>query len=257
MIEALRSCLSSWKPPDATGEYARRMWRHTLDYHALPAADRRDGSGALPYLPIDPDALGCRLTAADSLLDVGCLGGYGLFDIAENRRHAGAALPRLIGVDQAASSIELTRIMAKHWAGGTATDFLRADAMGLPLPDKTCRVVVARLLLPYTSIDDTLRELTRVLANDGLLYLQVHGPRYYLGRISARYRRPRIASYYMRPLLACAWLRFAGRQPDGAWFRETALTSGMLRRLAGQHGLTERWRGTDRARPFAAYGRKS
>lgn len=146
--------------------------------------------------------------------------------------------------------------MAVIWAHGATTDFLRADAAKIPLPDKTCRVVVARLLLPYTSIHDTLRELSRVLADDGLMYLQAHGPRYYLRMFSRKYRTPKMAVYYLRPLLACAWFRLAGRQPSSARFRETALTQSMLRRLAKPHGLTERWRDPDRVRPFAIYGRK-
>ncbi len=137
------------------------------------------------------------------------------------------------------------------------TVFLCADAVNLPLPDKTCRVVVARLLLPYTPINDTLRELTRVLAKGGLLYLQVHGPRYYLQSLSRRYRNPRIAAYYLRPLMACAWLRLTGHQPLAPWFRETALTYGMLQRLMEPYGFTEQWRRLDRVRPFAVYRRRA
>ncbi len=137
------------------------------------------------------------------------------------------------------------------------TVFLCADAVHLPLPDKTCRVVIARLLLPYTPINDTLRELIRVLAKDGLLYLQVHGPRYYLEGARRRWRSPLVAAYYLRPLSACAWLRLTGHQPTATWFRETALTYGMLQRLMEPYGFTEQWRGSDRVRPFAVYRRRT
>lgn len=253
-MQDLRQLLDAWDPVRGA-RYAAGMWRHTLEQHAagapLPAG--YDGSGALPYLPVMPESLGCAVSSRDEVLDAGCLGGHGLFDLAARRRAAGLAMPRLTGVDNDPESLALARYMAAGWRESAEAVFHEACAEKLPFGNGRFKVAIGRLLLPYTRIGAALNEFARTLAPGGLLYLQVHGPGYYLEQLSRNRRRPRTLVYYMRPLIACAFMKVRGRQPASRWFRETAMTGNMLRRAACRRGLRERWRDPDRRRPFAVF----
>ena len=236
-IEKIRARLAA-VPADAAGDYALHMWRHTFD---CLESGRADASGALPYLPVAPETLGVALGADHRLLDAGCLGGHGMFDLAQRRSAAGLPVPRMTGLD-IAFNVPVMEL--------SENGFVMATAEALPFADETFRVVVARLLLPYVRIAPALAELRRVLTPGGLLYLQSHGPRYYRRKLLQQLAAPRVAFYYLRPLVSGWILRSSGRQPQSPRWRETAVSAGMLERLAARHGLRVVWRGTDQARPL-------
>ena len=244
MLEKIRTRLAAMPDNDAVS-YATHMWRHTLD---CLETGREDASGALPYLPAAPEALGIALSENDRVLDVGCLGGHGLFDLAWRRQQAGMPLPQMTGMD------------IEYWLPvrelcGDAFDFVAGSAEALPFADGTFRVVIARLLLPYVRIESALAELHRVTAGDGLMYLQAHGPGYYRRKLLRSLRNPRTALYYLRPLISGVMLQLTGRQRAAPRWRETALSAGMLERLAVRHGLRVVWRGADADRPLVVLRR--
>lgn len=233
-------------PAAESSAYARQMWLHTLD---CLESGRHDSSGAVPYVPVAPETLGCTLSENDRLLDVGCLGGHGLFDFGWRRAAAGLPLPRMTGMD-IAFGLPVRELY------GEACEFVAGSAEELPFANETFRLVIARLLLPYVRIDAALAEISRVVADDGLVYLQSHGPGYYRQQLLRSLKAPRTAFYYLRPLVSGWILRGTGRQPRSSHWQEAALSDRMLEKLAAQHGLHAVWRGTDKARPLMVFGRR-
>ncbi len=239
--------------------YPLQMWRYALDCARTGQATPVGGTvNALPYVP---DAV-CALLpggAALSVLDVGCLGGYGLFDFA--RRQSGRVL-RLDGVDVDADGIALARAMGALWGAGALRlpavahiGFHAAPAERLPFPDAAFDLVIARLLLPYVEVKATLRELHRVAAPGGLLLMQTHAAGYY-GRQLVRHRHdPRRLAYYSRPLLAGILFRLTGRQPRAPRWREVALSRRHVLALGAQAGLACVWMDANpsHGRPLLAF----
>jgi ubiquinone/menaquinone biosynthesis C-methylase UbiE len=99
------------------------------------------------------------------LLDIGC--GMGTFAIEAARRGAVAA-----GVDFAPAALRTAARVAA--AEGVAVSFLQGDGAALPLPDRSCDVVLAADVTEHLD-DATLRavlhEAWRVLAGGGCLVL--------------------------------------------------------------------------------------
>lgn len=254
-VEELKTRLARWSAGPAEASYVLQMWGYVLDHAALddsqvPVSAQCD---AVPYLPVQPESLGVSLSAGDALLDLGCLGGYGLYDVALRRRRAGLPLPRLVGVDCDATSVAVARDLAETWAAGGTTEFHQASAAQLPLSDASFRMVVGRLLLPYVRVRETLAEIARVTAPGGLTLLQVHAPSYYRQRARERLGRPAVAFYYLRPLLAGLWLGLTGRQPAGRRFQETALSRAGLVRLCRAAGFEPAWQGGFDQKPIFVF----
>jgi ubiquinone/menaquinone biosynthesis C-methylase UbiE len=253
MINRLRQKLDAWNAPDAFARYEVEIWRHALMYREMPREMRCDASGALPYLPVEPESLGLLLTENDYVLDIGCLGGYGAFDVVQQRLENAMPVPRMVCVDNAEASLGLGRHMAEIWSSDSFPHFVRADAAKLPFSRGSFRLIIARLLLPYTSIDDALGEMSRVVADNGLIVLQIHGPGYYLNRLAASFPKILIMQYYLRPILSCLYMRLTGRQSGLKWFTETALTTEMLYRCTSSLGFVLLWQNSDALRPMAVF----
>ncbi len=101
---------------DPRTAYAVQMWRYALD-HADTFIPAHENCDAIPYLPIKPEAYGLALTAQHRILDIGCLGGYGLFDMTRCLAAAGCEIPAMVGVDIDPASVDMGRRMAAIWAG--------------------------------------------------------------------------------------------------------------------------------------------
>jgi len=245
-----KQALADWGLQTDGASYAVNMWRHVLAMLHTPNAV--DGSGAVPYVPQEVLSYENQAAGFQAVLDVGCLGGYGLFDFTVRRLSEGYALPRMTGVDISADSIALGQYMARKgvWGQDNAPSFLMAVAEGLPFDHDAFDLVLARLLLPYVDVEVALAELARVSVPGGLLLFQLHAPHYYLQRVWNSRRNWRWMLYYLRPIFSCAYGRVTGRQPRWMRWREMAMTPGMFSRWAERHGLEVVQVFGDRRRPM-------
>lgn len=251
LLAALRGYEAAGKPL----AYPLQMWKLALDLIAQSDQDVgvTEECDAIPYVPFVPEDFGVSLGVQSRVLDVGCLGGYGLFDFAYRRQRAGRPVPRLTGVDIAAESVQLAEAMATIWAKGMSVRFERAEAGSLPLGVESFDLVVARLLLPYVRIESALDEIARVLRAPGMVLLQVHAPRYYATRAWTRLAKPAAAFYYLRPLVSGLLFAALRRQPRHPWLAETALSAGRLAALCARRGLNLAWRGGFEQKPLLGF----
>lgn len=237
---------------DGSEGYIRRMWRHVLDPSGTP-----DENGALPYVPFAPEQLGVELKPSSRVLDIGCLGGYGLADFARRRRAEGAVVPKLVGIDVDPRSVAVARQLAPHW-GGSLADFLESSAEEMPFPDAWFDIVVARLVLPYTDVGRVIDGVARVLRPGGLWLVQLHDPRYYLGALRSGPKGLRDMVGRLRPLVRFAVSAVAQRPIR---MGEAAMTSqqmedwsrGSFERVPMQDALTDEVR---TSRPYVLLRRR-
>lgn len=253
---ALVAELDKWGSSAEAGLYPGEMWRYTLDYHAAEASDSAEvpepseTCDAIPYIPPGLDQL--DLAAQSRILDIGCLGGYGLYDVYRRRALSGEPVPDMVGIDISEGSVEMATAMGKHWAAGHTVEFKVMDARRLAFPDESFDLVIARLLMPYVLVREVLGEIARVMTNDAMAILQLHGFRYYLQGCRRSLSRPREFFYYARPILSGLCFAVSGGQPGLRLFRETALEPAGLERAARGAGLRPVWRGGFNVKPLVA-----
>ena len=257
-VAAVRERLNTYRGQGGSADYVVQMWDLALQHldtvdDEVPSTESCD---AIPYLPRSvPIAAG---DASDDpvFLDIGCLGGYGLFDVTHRRAGERCPWSRMVGMDVDSTSVRLAQELASVWAGELPVSFCCGSAEDVPLDDRSCSVVVARLLLPYVRIRETIAEIHRVLAPGGIVLFQLHTFRYYGQSLREHWRSPGLAAYYFRPILAGLVFDVSGRQMRHRWFAEAALREATLRRLCRQQGMLPVWQGGFKARPLIAF-RKS
>ena len=241
-------------PETNAGQYAVNMWKHALAMLQDPTAV--DGSGAVPYLPAELDDVVKELTPEDRILDVGCLGGYGLFDLAARRQAAGLDIPQLFGIDTEKESIRIAQHMAAHHAWDCEPPaFAVARVEELPFADGYFDVVIARLVLPYVDLHAALSEIARVMKPHGHVLAQWHAPAYYWHQMRRNKHKLRPMLYYVRPILASAFLQISRRQWRGRYFGETALTVKQFTSHALRYGLVVERVFGDARRPMVGCGK--
>lgn len=213
--------------------YIAEQWALALD-----GRDDHTLESAVPYVPVDLDAHGVKLSADDLIVDIGCLGGFGLYDFARRRRAKGLPVPRMLGVDIAPESVRVAEKIAKSWANGGDVRFVETTAESLGVSDRSVSLVVARGVIQYTRIHDCLRELVRVLKPGGHALIQWGDPSYYVWAVGSR---PKDALYYATKLAAHAVFRVTGRQLPGDRFRDVPMTKNQFVRLARKYGFESVW----------------
>lgn len=238
---------------DAALRYAVQMWRFVLDVWD-PNRGRDTGRPPPPTIQCDaipyvPGELAEPAVEGGSILDVGSLAGYGLYDSA--RRWPGVT--RLRGVDIDARTVALGRRLADVWAGGLDVGLEQADARQLPFETASFRLVVARLVLPYVRVRDAIGEMARVLEPGGAVLFQVHAFPYYARRLRRSLGNARTAFYFIRPMISGALFRATGRQPRHPWFSEVAMSRAWLTRLCRSAGLEGVWSGGFAPRPVVIF----
>lgn len=221
--------------------YAAQMWRYVLrwssDTEAIPL--QCEQCDAIPYLPITPEDYALQLTSSSRILDVGCLGGYGLYDIAKRLRSQGMPVPRMTGVDLDPNSVEMARSLAEVWAVECDVTFGVMSAEDLALDDASFDLVISRLVLPYTDVRKALSSMQRRMERGGLLILQVHSPIYYLRQAAHVSMSLKSFVYYLRPVLVWFFYALTGKQiKRRGRSAETALSLGLLKREAQAVGLS-------------------
>lgn len=235
--------------------YVVRMWREALIEGAGVARHAQADPLVFPYVPFLPQPFARALDERSRALDVGCLGGFGLFDFARRRRREGRPVPRLYGLDVDGPSLALGAALAPAWAGPGGLQLERAIGEALPHRDASFDLVIARSVLQYLRIGPALDELARVVRPGGLVLIQVHAPAYYLHQIGRHAGRPLQAAYYARALLSALVFSGARRQPEHRWFKEAGMTYRCLVALCAARGLAPVWSNRDRRRPLALFAR--
>ncbi|MFU8780017.1 MAG: class I SAM-dependent methyltransferase [Kiritimatiellia bacterium] len=232
-------CLADWERRHGAS-YLTSMWWHVLDTRVQ--SDRNGGvtgkyNDALPYLPLAPESVGLCITRTTRVLDVGCLGGYGLYDLASRFRQDGREMPEFVGVDVDPDSIDLGVAMSQLWRSGAKVSFYTRQLEELDPDLGQFDIVLCRLVLPYTRIHKAMIALRAYTQDEGVLVLQVHSPLYYINRFVHSLKSPRKMFYYLRPL--CNGLLFAvfRLQLHGHLWQETALCRYVMTRLLRSNGF--------------------
>ncbi len=102
------------------------------------------------------------LDSDETILDIGC--GVGQAFIALNCTNR-----ICIGID-----IDQDAIAYGMKNYGDKIQFICADANRVPMPSNTFNLVFSRVALPYTNIPKVIKEIKRVLKNDGRVWLTLH-----------------------------------------------------------------------------------
>jgi SAM-dependent methyltransferase len=248
---ALREQLDSLV--DGKDPYVVRMWRE-----ALTEADGLDRGPhcdplAFPYIPFLPEQFGLPLTPDARVLDVGTLGGFGLFDFSVHRMRQGRPVPRLYALDVDRESLSMGAALARTWAGPDRVVFTLATGETLPYDTGSFDMVVARSVLQYLDIKPAIAELARVVRPGGLVLIQVHAFGYYLHQILRHISKPLQAAYYGRAFLSGVIFSTTCLQPRHRWFREAAVTDRRLLALCRAVGLELVWTNHAARRPLALF----
>jgi ubiquinone/menaquinone biosynthesis C-methylase UbiE len=232
------------------------MWRQALA--EADGDERRQDCDSLvfPYVPFSPERFGLQLTARSSVLDLGCLGGFGLFDFSVRRQRRSLPVPRLVGVDVDTDSLTLGQVLAPHWTRPQQSTFVAASGEALPFDDGHFDLVMARSVLQYLRIRPALAELARVARRGGLVFIQVHAPAYYLHQILRHLNHPLQAAYYARAFVSGVIFSASCVQPEHRWFREAAVTGGRLAALGRELGLEPIWSDRGVRRPLMLFVRR-
>jgi SAM-dependent methyltransferase len=233
--------------------YTAGMWRHVVSSQAAGTHDAGENNDSLPYVPVIPEDYGVRLTGLSRVLDVGCLGGYGLYDFAVRRKTAGLELPVLSGMDSDPLSVASAVSMAELWAPGGNVSFCPGKSEHLPYAEKTFDLVVCRLVLPYVRVVQSVSEAARVLRDDAIVVFQVHSPSYYTHRLLACGFKLSTAAYYLRPIISYLMFRISGRQPSWKWFAEMAMDTKSLMSVCASSGLVPVWQSETRRKPMMVF----
>lgn len=237
--------------------YILNMWREALQAQVTnPSGRAVTAGGALPYLPIDPSDYAVVLTSRSRVLDIGCLGGYGLYDLFMQCEKKGTPVPELVGVDRDEESIAIARRLASIWAQGVAVSFHPGRAEKVLLGIGTFDIVICRLVLPYTKVKQAMQQIGLLCKEGGIVIVQVHAAWYYARQMQRNRGSLRRLAYYVRPLLHGLWMQCTGWQLLGRWFGEMAISHRLLRRLARAEGLQPVRTFGDRERPLYVLQKK-
>jgi len=236
--------------------YITQMWRYALEDESTDGrktvlSGRCD---AIPYLPVDLSDYGLSLTENSSILDVGCLGGYGLYDIAKRLRRDSRPIPRMVGVDIDSDTIALSKQLADIWAVDSEVSFDISTAENLSPTIGCFDLVIARLVLPYTDVRAAMAAISSVLKEGGIVVLQVHAPSYYLSQAYHSWSSIKKMIYYIKPVLAWMFFCVMRRQPKSHYFQETALSSRLLVRQCRKFGLKLLGTSGFSAKPIFVFG---
>jgi len=158
-VDRLREKLALLRSKEEIPGYVYDMWIYALDniLKSKPEIPQSASCDAVPYLPSELDSYLAGLTEASVLLDIGCLGGYGLFDVAVRRHEAGLPVPSLVGVDIDDVSVGIGRKMADIWVEDEEVDFRKCSIEDLSFEDEYISLVIARLVLPCVRVDDAMK----------------------------------------------------------------------------------------------------
>ena len=259
-MNQLKQRLRELAAAGVASDYVVEMWQLVLTAHEKEQDGKtlriNEDCDAIPYLPTEFASDHVALTSESRVLDIGCLGGYGLYDYVERRRQAKRPVPQLVGMDKEEGSVQSAQRLAEIWAADTKIEFKVGEANDVPLADATCDLVLARLLLPYVRVWETLNEVKRVLKPDGLVLFQVHAPRYYRRQAKRQGWALGKRLYYVRPRLSRWLFWFSGRQPTGKRWAEMAMTPRALKRLCVPLGLVPVWEGGFASKPLVAFRRE-
>lgn len=123
----------------------------TLDYHLKELAISLDENDPRHSLPVAGDA--------QRVLDVGCGAGQSLVGMCPQQAY---------GIDTDLRALQLGRNVAER------VRFAAASGEQLPFADASFDLVFSRVALPYMHVPSAVREIRRVLAPGGRIWLALH-----------------------------------------------------------------------------------
>lgn len=230
--------------------YVKEMWRFVLaSGDGSPDSYIND---ALPYVPHEVLDTFSDM-AQHPILDIGCLGGYGLYDLVRHQRRNGEDVPLLCGVDIDSESIRIADEMAEVWSGSNRPEFRVSGMEELPFEDNAFGLVIARLVLPYVQLAKGIPQLQRVVRSNGYLLVQLHSPGYYAFQVRRNMTRPSNLVYYCRPIVSELLLWLTGWLTGGVTFGETALTVNHCSRILKRCGFRPVWMKGAGLKPLVLY----
>lgn len=198
---------------------------NVAEYHLSELRIARDPSAPGHLLPSIP--AGCR-----AVLDVGCGAGQTLIasDLAEGTIAC--------GVDPQTEALALGRTLTDR------VHFVASVGESLPFEANSFDFVLSRVALPYTHVPTAARELARVLAPRGRLWLTLHpvsmattSLRQGLRALSAR--RTVFALYVLTNALLLHLFGWQAAFPIGRRRYESVQTDRGITRVLAAAGLTE------------------
>jgi len=167
------------------------------------------------FLGREPGGDGKGVLDGMTVADIGCSAGF----IADELVNAGAS--RTFGVD-----IDVPGLRRAAARFGDRVVFVCGDGTALPFPDKSVNVLVFNHIYEHVvDPDAVVKEMHRVLTDDGVLYLGL-GNR--LGVMEPHYRLPFLS--YLPPTLADWYVRLFRRADR---YHERFRTRRGLRRMLG------------------------
>lgn len=98
--------------------------------------------------------------------------------------------------------------------------FLRAVGEYLPIADRSISVVICRVALPLMHNNRVLSEITRVLSPEGVFFVKIHSPYFYLDLFKKRLRtlNPKMLFYPLICTIGSLYFQITGRQlRSGLW----------------------------------------
>jgi SAM-dependent methyltransferase len=249
MIAQLEVVLNENPDSGESSRYIREMWMAALHSHLQGEAAPSHGlSDALPYVPVPEGYI--DLNDGGSVLDVGTLGGYGLFDFV---MRSGGCLDglRIVGLDIDSRSVDIGRKMAEVWAAGRNVSFEVCDAAKTSFPDRSFDIIVSRLVLPYVPYRPMIAENSRILSDGGSVLYQWHSMDYYLERLRGAAGLKRL--YYGRVILAGLVSMTTGIQSKCRRFVEIPLAFEQVEKTCRRHSLRMVWKGGSKRKPMALF----
>jgi ubiquinone/menaquinone biosynthesis C-methylase UbiE len=171
----------------------------------------------------------------ERVLDVGCGAGYDLLPFFEKTKCRGS------GVDIAENLGAVGRSFFENKGFLERVSFIRGDGGLLPFREETFDVVLCMVALPYMNNEKTLAEIARVLRPNGILFLQIHSPKFYFAMIRERFLKNQFKAviYPFIALFAGVIYYISGKQIEGGIMngKEMFQTESMIRRRFIKYGF--------------------
>ena len=193
--------------------------------HAYHLEELRLAREAAPRHRPPPMPAGARV------LEVGCGAGQQL--VVNYPDH------QTVGIDIDASALALGRTLT------TTVAFTRGMAEQLPFKNDYFDLVFARVSLPYTDINQSVREIHRVLKPGGKVWLMMHSLSLCVKLAMRGNAKSKLIFFYI--LANGAALHWFGRQFHVGRFQETFQTSRGMRRALERAGFSNIAIARDRA----------
>lgn len=169
-----------------------------------------------------------------TVLDVGCGAGQEMLSFAS------LGNTFCVGIDRSADAGSVGKGLFARYGLDPRAAFLCSVGERLPIADGSVDVLICRVALPYMGNRDALSEFARVLRPDGVIFLKIHSPYFYLLMLKDRLKTLDLKqiAYPVICIFGSLFYLFTGRQiRRGFLAKEVFRTMGALRKDLKQNNL--------------------